>query len=90
MKKHLLFYFFIISFSTFSKQGNFITENEYEYRKSNKLLKGDEIIITEDMINPGSFKNNVNYIKKIQLEKDGCQGYTEPIGNPTTLTALDD
>ena len=90
MKKHLLFYFFIISFSTFSQQGNFITENEYEYRKSNKLLKGDEIIITEDMINPGSFKNNVNYIKKIQLEKDGCQGYTDPIGNPTTLTALDD
>ena len=69
MKKHLLFYFFIISFSTFSQQGNFITENEYEYRKSNKLLKGDEIIITEDMINPGSFKNNVNYIKKFNWKK---------------------
>lgn len=90
MRKLLLLYFSIVSFFAFSQQGNFVTENEYRYKKSNNLLTGDEIVITESMINPNTVINNVNYIKKINLEKDNCQGYTDPLGAPGTLSSSDD
>ena len=90
MKKYILSYFVLISFFTFSQQGNFVTEEEYRYKKSHDLLEGNEIIITDDMVNPDHVEKSVHFVKNIKSEKDACQGYTDPIGSPSSLSSSDD
>jgi gliding motility-associated-like protein len=90
MKKYIFVYFALISFFSFSQQGNFVTEEEYRYKKSHDLLEGNEIIITDDMVNPDQVEKSVHFVKNIKSEKDACQGYTDPIGSPSSLSSSDD
>ncbi len=90
MKKYIFFYFTLISFISFSQQGNFVTEEEYRYKKSHHQLEGNEVVITDEMVNPNHVEKSTHFVKSIKIEKDACQGYTDPISPPASLSSTDD
>ena len=86
-KKCLLIIALIISAGSFSQIGNFVTNAEYDYKKANGTLIGDEIIITDEMINPNSVADAIHITADFQLEKStNCTGYFSPPGTPYNIS----
>ncbi|MBI1837147.1 MAG: gliding motility-associated C-terminal domain-containing protein [Flavobacteriia bacterium] len=65
----------------YSQQGNFVTEAEYQLRKTQGTLLGDEILLSNGMVNPNDLEGGVNFVKHFNIEKaTGCAQYFAPPG----------
>lgn len=69
---------------------NYVTEEEYNDLKSSGQLIGNEVLLSDGMVNPEDYKGQV-YISHFSPEKaTGCSGYFPPPGPSLPSTSIDD
>lgn len=89
----LLLQLFLVSTFTFGQNTptfNYVTENQYQYLKTHNALTGNEVVLSEGMVNPNDLKGTV-YVSSFSPEKaTGCSGYFPPPGPSLSSTSLDD
>ena len=82
----LLFTFLNVAFSQGSL--NYISQEEYSELKSQGLLTGNEVILSEGMIDVDSLDVYQEFF--FTPKAQGCSGYFDPPGPSLPLTSLDD
>lgn len=71
---------------TFSQTINYVTSSEYALLKSTNSLTGNEVLLSEGMVNPGK-DGGVNYVSNYYPTKaTGCSGYFAPPGPAYNIT----
>lgn len=69
---------------------NYVTEQEYQLRKTSNQLVGNEVVLSEGMIDPDDLKGTV-YVSSYSPDKaTGCSGYFPPPGPFLSSTSVDD
>ncbi len=85
-KTGLILFYLFITLIGFSQQGNFVTNAEYKYRKEHNTLQGDEIILSDQMINPNTLVGATHTSTNFTLEKSSiCDGYFPSPGTPYNI-----
>ncbi|MCC6700484.1 MAG: gliding motility-associated C-terminal domain-containing protein [Fluviicola sp.] len=92
MKNLLLLLLFVTSwsFGQNTPTFNYVTETQYQYLKTHNGLTGNEVVLSEGMVNPNDYKGTV-YVSSYSPEKaTGCSGYFPPPGPSLPSTSIDD
>lgn len=92
MKNLLLLLLFVTSwsFGQNTPTFNYVTETQYQYLKTHNGLTGNEVVLSEGMVNPNDYKGTV-YVSSYSPEKaTGCSGYFPPPGPSLPSTSVDD
>jgi gliding motility-associated-like protein len=89
MTKIILFLItLLITTTTFSQVGNYITSEEYQYRKLHNLLIGDEVVISGNIVDVSTLPNAQHYVVSVaQTKAAGCSPFIPPTTPAVTLPA---
>lgn len=88
MKKQIFILAIALGFApfAFSQTINYVTSAEYALLKSTNSLTGNEVLLSEGMVNPGK-EGGVNYVSNYYPTKaTGCSGYFPPPGPAYNIT----
>ncbi len=69
---------------------NYITEQEYTNLKASNSLSGNEVVLSEGMVNPEDYKGQVYVSHFSPTKATGCSGYFPPPGPSLPSTSVDD
>jgi hypothetical protein len=69
---------------------NFVTEAEYDAMKINGMLTGNEVVLSEGMVDPDLLEGTVYIDGYSPTKAQGCSGYFDPPGPSLSSTSSDD
>lgn len=89
LTKHLvLIYFSFLTLISFSQTFNYVTSSVYDSLKTNGLLTGNEVILSDGMVTVNPKDIYQEFI--VRPKAQGCGGYFDPPGPPLDVTGADD